>query len=115
MSDELTDADIDDLRGMELWNIADGIDSLHAQLALEKEKREAAEAELNEVRKLRDDPHDFAVRLIELEPSAEKAKEVFMKHQYKNNFKKWLCIDCKSEKGKPCAPDCAIAELLREG
>ena len=57
---------------------------------------------------------DFAARLLVLEPWAEKAMKVLEKNQYKNNFKRWLCIECRNEKGKPCAPDCAIAELLRD-
>ncbi|MEE9611287.1 MAG: hypothetical protein V3W19_08545 [Desulfatiglandales bacterium] len=45
MSEELTDEDIEDLRGMELWNVADGIDSLRAKLA----KSAANEAALRKI------------------------------------------------------------------
>ncbi len=56
MSKELTDEDIEDLRGMELWNIADGIDSLRAKLAEAEERLEDVVAALR-------DKHIFLERI----------------------------------------------------
>lgn len=59
---------------------------------------------------------DFAERLIILEPWAEKAREVLRKTQFIfDEFAKVeICSSCGDFRRNGHAPDCALAELLRE-
>lgn len=59
---------------------------------------------------------DFAARLLVLEPLWRKAREVLRETQFK--FDEFagvvVCSSCGNFRRNGCAPDCAIAELLRE-
>lgn len=55
------------------------------------------------------DAHDFALYIL-------KAKEVLRKHEVHLRLgREGRCVECNQPKNKGCAPDCAIAELLKEG
>ena len=60
-----------------------------------------------------EDAHDFAARLLELEPWAEKAREALRKVEWAA-FSGGYCPSCLGIESNGHAPDCALAELLRE-
>ncbi len=77
-------------------------------------------------RHIQDKAH-FAARLIELEPWAEKAREMLKKNCfiYRTRINGWghetICSECLkvtynnwNEEPEGHAPDCALAELLKE-
>ena len=67
------------------------------------------------------DAADFAARLLELEPWADKAREVFEELEWQEHDSTigdsptaWFCSYCNKEKSRGHAPDCKLKELLND-